>query len=123
MHYSRLQFWDRERERENMARNSIKKATKQLAQTAERVAANGHDAPKSSALAVTAKLPSTPAVVPVQPLVPPSARVAFVLPLCDAKRVSLSGDFNGWSPDTIPMKRNGDGHWETTVELASAGAL
>ena len=101
-----------------MARNSIKKATKQLAQTAARAAANGHDGPKLPARPVTDKPSSTPAVVPVQPLVPPSVRVAFVLPLCDAKRVSLSGDFNGWSPDATPMKRYDDGHWETTVELA-----
>jgi 1,4-alpha-glucan branching enzyme len=48
----------------------------------------------------------------------PRVKVTFVLPICDAKRVSLSGDFNGWSPDATPMKRYDDGHWETTVELA-----
>jgi hypothetical protein len=45
-------------------------------------------------------------------------KVTFVLPKCDAKRVSLSGEFNGWSPDATPMKRHADGNWETTVELA-----
>ena len=48
------------------------------------------------------------------------AKVTFVLPTCPccAKRVSLSGDFNGWSPDATPMKQYDDGHWETTIELA-----
>ena len=45
-------------------------------------------------------------------------KVTFVLPICDAKQLSLSGDFNGWSPDATPMKRHDDGRWETTVDLA-----
>ena len=101
-----------------MARNSIKKATKQLAQTAERVAANGHDAPKSPALALTAKSASTPAAVSLQPPGSPKVKVAFALLDLSAKGVSLSGDFNGWSPDAAPMKRDDAGHWETTVALA-----
>lgn len=50
----------------------------------------------------------------------PTVKVTFVFPICECcpKRVSLSGDFNGWSPDATPMKRYDDGHWETTVELA-----
>jgi hypothetical protein len=50
----------------------------------------------------------------------PRVRVTFVFPVCQccAKHVSLSGDFNGWSPDATPMKRYDDGHWETTLELA-----
>jgi hypothetical protein len=48
----------------------------------------------------------------------PRVKVTFVLPICDAKRVSLSGEFNGWSPDATPMRRHSDGHWETTVDLA-----
>lgn len=64
-------------------------------------------------------LPGEQAVAEV-PLAPASrkVKVTFVLPICDAKRVSLSGEFNGWSPDTTPMKRHQDGHWETTVDLA-----
>ena len=53
-----------------------------------------------------------------KPPTPPRVKVTFVLPLCNAKRVSLSGEFNGWSPDATPMKRHDDGHWETTVELS-----
>ena len=44
--------------------------------------------------------------------------VIFALLEPDAKLVSLCGDFNGWSPHATPMKRHGDGHWETTVALA-----
>lgn len=49
---------------------------------------------------------------------PPKIMVTFILPEREAKRVTLSGGFNGWSPDATPMKRYEDGHWETTVELA-----
>ena len=64
--------------------------------------------------------PGTAAAVAEAPMLSaiPRVKVTFVLPICDAKRVSLSGDFNGWSPDATSMKRYDDGHWETTVELA-----
>jgi 1,4-alpha-glucan branching enzyme len=44
--------------------------------------------------------------------------VSFVLLDLGAKQVSLSGDFNGWSPDATPMRRGPSGHWETTLALA-----
>jgi len=47
-----------------------------------------------------------------------SVKVSFVLLDLGAKQVSLSGEFNGWSPNATPMKRHHDGHWETTVALA-----
>ena len=47
-----------------------------------------------------------------------SVTVSFVLLDLGAKQVSLSGEFNGWSPTATPMKRHDDGHWETTVALA-----
>jgi len=48
------------------------------------------------------------------------ARVKVTLVLFDlgAKRVSLSGDFNDWSPDGMPMKKGVAGQWERTIELA-----
>ncbi len=103
-----------------MARNTTKKATKQRAQTAARGAANGHDAPKLPALALTAESASTPAALALQPPGSPKVKVTFVFPICQCcpERVSLSGDFNGWSPDATPMERYDDGHWETSVELA-----
>jgi hypothetical protein len=47
-----------------------------------------------------------------------TVNVIFALLEPDAKQVSLCGDFNGWASHATPMKRHGDGHWETTVALA-----
>ena len=78
--------------------------------------------PKSTAQSEPTKLPGKATVVAEAPTVSavPKVKVTFVFPLCQCcpNRVSLSGDFNGWSPDATPMKRCDDGHWETTVELA-----
>src|ERR1051326_2747555 len=35
----------------------------------------------------------------------------------NAKRVSLCGEFNGWSPEATPMTRADDGHWQVTVRM------
>ena len=43
--------------------------------------------------------------------------LTFVFSGPNAKRVSVSGEFNGWSPDATPMKRRSDGQWETTLAL------
>ena len=79
-------------------------------------------APKPAAQPEPIKLPDKVAVVAETLMLSevPKVKVTFVLPTCPccAKRVSLSGDFNGWSPDATPMKRYDDGHWETTVDLA-----
>jgi hypothetical protein len=47
-----------------------------------------------------------------------SVKVSFVLLDLGAKQVSLSGEFNGWSPNATPMKRDEAGHWEATLQLA-----
>ena len=52
------------------------------------------------------------------PLASPRVKVSFVLLDLGAKQVSLSGDFNGWSPNPTPMRRDSSGRWETTVDLA-----
>jgi len=49
---------------------------------------------------------------------PQAGKVSFVVLDLGAKHVSLSGEFNGWSPNATLMKRHEDGHWETTVTLA-----
>lgn len=41
----------------------------------------------------------------------------FVLRRPGARRVSLVGDFDGWSPTAIPMTRDAGGTWTATVEL------
>lgn len=44
-------------------------------------------------------------------------RFVFVAPY--ASRVSLVGDFNGWNPSTLPMRRSADGRaWLLDVPLA-----
>lgn len=78
--------------------------------------------PKPASQPEPIKLPQKVAAVAESPVVSevPKVNVTFVFPVCQCcpKRVSLSGDFNGWSPDTTPMKQCEDGHWETTLELA-----
>jgi 1,4-alpha-glucan branching enzyme len=53
-----------------------------------------------------------------KPIAHKTLSVSFALHKPDAKRVLLSGEFNGWSPTATPMTRYNDGHWETTVALA-----
>lgn len=62
--------------------------------------------------------PAAAAAEAPKPSLPPKIMVTFILPASEAKRVTLTGDFNGWSSDASPMKRGEDGRWETTVELA-----
>ena len=116
-----------------MAKKNTNKAKKQLATetAAKRPTASAGvalqalapvSAPKPAAQPEPVKSREKVAVVAEAPVVSkvPTVKVTFVLPTCPccAKRVSLSGDFNGWSPDATPMKRYDDGHWETTIELA-----
>jgi len=64
-------------------------------------------------------LPGEQAVAEVPlPPAPPKIKVTFAVVDLGAKQVSLSGEFNGWSPSATPMKRQEDGHWEATVDLA-----
>ncbi len=78
--------------------------------------------PKPAAQPEPIKLPEQAAVVAEAPMlsVVQKVKVTFLFPTCPCspKRVSLSGDFNGWSPEATPMKQYDDGRWETTVELA-----
>jgi hypothetical protein len=112
-----------------MAKKTLKKATKPLAADAGAKRSDRTYSAESPAPATQlAKLPiqseptTSPGKAAAVPAVPspmsPRVKVTFVLPICDANRVSLSGEFNNWSPDATPMKRCDDGHWETTIELA-----
>jgi len=47
-----------------------------------------------------------------------TVKVTFALFDLGAKRAWLSGEFNGWSPKTTPMRWHEAGHWEATVPLA-----
>ena len=46
------------------------------------------------------------------------AKASFVLFEPNARQVSLSGDFNGWSREQTPMTRRTDGSWEASLALA-----
>jgi len=67
--------------------------------------------------------PKSPEKAPVvvqapKPTATKTLSISFAVHKADAKRVSLCGEFNGWSPSATPMKRHNDGHWEATVALA-----
>jgi 1,4-alpha-glucan branching enzyme len=44
-------------------------------------------------------------------------RWTFILEAKDAREVCLLGDFNNWSSDKHPMRRDGNGVWNKTVML------
>ena len=46
-----------------------------------------------------------------------TVRVTFALLEPHARRVSLCGGFNAWSPGATPMSRQEDGLWETSLAL------
>ena len=94
-----------------------------------RKAAAGANGLRESAPAMSADQPPPPLMAPLAAAWPGSTQapkpnvaklvsVSFALRKPDAKQVSLSGEFNGWSPNATPMKRRADGQWETTVALA-----
>ncbi len=46
--------------------------------------------------------------------------VRFVIQQAGAQRVSLAGDFNGWSRDALPLEASADGSvWSVTLPLAA----
>jgi hypothetical protein len=58
-----------------------------------------------------------PAVLLPTPALPTAVRFTLVAP--NASRVALVGDFNGWNPAALPLKRSSDGErWEIEVPLA-----
>jgi hypothetical protein len=57
-------------------------------------------------------VPQTPT-----PTAPRTVDVRFVLSRPDSKRVSLCGQFNGWSPDATPMRQGESRCWEATLAL------
>ncbi len=122
-----------------MARKTAKKATKQLSSEAGQ---NGQvrrsettQAPAATppVLAVMLKQESTRTAAPSRQglstatdvaeisepaaLVVRSATVSFVLFHPQARRVSISGEFNGWSPDRTLMEKHENGEWKAAVDL------
>lgn len=49
---------------------------------------------------------------------PDSIKVTFEFPSCIwAESVHLVGDFNDWSPSSLPMTRSAHHGWRVTIEL------
>lgn len=76
-------------------------------------------APQVQTVAQSPTAPEKAVVVAQVPkrTAPRVVTVSFALLKPNAKRVSVCGEFNGWSPSATPLKRHNDGHWETTVAL------
>lgn len=69
---------------------------------------------------VAPSVPEAPAAVGKIPL-PASPRrvdVTFALVAPHARQVALCGEFNLWSAEATPMRRQNGGRWEATVALA-----
>jgi hypothetical protein len=72
-----------------------------------------HSAPPADALAVLTATEPLPGEIAGRSVV----RFVFVAPY--AAKVTLVGDFNGWNPSTMPMRRSADGRaWLLDVRLA-----
>lgn len=44
-------------------------------------------------------------------------KVTFIFESIDASEIFLSGDFNEWSPNSHPMKNDGNGRWSCTMMI------
>lgn len=61
---------------------------------------------------------SSPTQSQQEPPAPKTSSITFAFLEPSAKQVSVRGEFNGWSAEATPLKRQDDGHWETSVSLA-----
>jgi 1,4-alpha-glucan branching enzyme len=46
-----------------------------------------------------------------------SRKITFSLDAADAREVYLAGEFNGWNPAEMPMKKSADGKWKKQISL------
>jgi 1,4-alpha-glucan branching enzyme len=44
--------------------------------------------------------------------------VSFIARVGDAKAVSVTGDFTGWSEEGVALQRESKGEWKTSLDLA-----
>ena len=44
-------------------------------------------------------------------------KVSFELPATEAQQVYLTGDFNNWEKETLPMQKDKSGRWKKTLTL------
>jgi 1,4-alpha-glucan branching enzyme len=45
-------------------------------------------------------------------------KIEFSFYFPEAKEVFLAGDFNGWNPPSLPLKKNREGAWEARLKLS-----
>jgi 1,4-alpha-glucan branching enzyme len=48
---------------------------------------------------------------------PETVNVVFFISVPRARRVSVCGEFNGWSPEANPMELQGEGLWQTVLAM------
>ncbi len=110
-----------------MAKKSIKKLTKNL----ETKIAAKPSCEAASFERTTTRTEHTSSPAKIMPTAPPSeagrerlqapmartGKIPFVLLEPEATRVTLSGEFNGWSPEATPMEKDEEGRWTTTIAL------
>ena len=49
---------------------------------------------------------------------PVERKIGFSFNFPEAKEIFLAGDFNGWDPQSLPLKKNGNGAWEAKLNLS-----
>lgn len=47
----------------------------------------------------------------------PDRKIAFTFHAPEAKEVYLTGEFNYWSTNSLPMRKDKDGIWKTEIKL------
>jgi 1,4-alpha-glucan branching enzyme len=99
-----------------MAKQTVKKSTtrtttarKADTQPADASQTHDHTAGRIGALPTAA-----PVSAPKAALTRPAT---FLVIEPHAQRVFLSGEFNNWSTDQMPLRRDQQGHWEATIDL------
>jgi 1,4-alpha-glucan branching enzyme len=77
--------------------------------------------PKEMAGCVAAEINPQPLIQPVSKRFPAMEEQEIILTLLDpaARQVNLAGNFNGWRPETTPMKNTGAGKWVVRLMLRS----
>jgi 1,4-alpha-glucan branching enzyme len=97
----------------------------------DNISLNRVKAPPPKAPPIAKPAPSSPpppapakAVAPVSPQAAPKAPASgppvtkFELYERNAKAVFVAGSFNAWNPTATPLKNNGSGKWETSLQLS-----
>jgi 1,4-alpha-glucan branching enzyme len=66
---------------------------------------------------VLTKAPAHQPALTKAPAAPRTVNVVFWIFQPQARRVSVCGEFNGWSPEANPMEPRGEGRWQAVLAL------